>query len=97
MNTSAQLHDNLIAMLCDISDPEEMSTVLTALLTSKELEEVARRVEIFRLLSIPLPQREIAVRLGVGIATVTRGAHAMKSAGAEAILEHLPVSKDQPR
>ncbi len=94
MNTHDSFQKDLIALLCTISDSDEMNAVLEALLTGKELEEIARRVQIFRLLAKPLTQREVAARLGVGIATVTRGAHAIKSVGATAILDHLPALRD---
>ncbi len=94
MNTRDPFQKDLVALLCEISDTKEMNAVLEALLTGKELEEIARRVQIFRLLAEPMTQREVAARLGVGIATVTRGAHAIKSAGATAILDHLPANRE---
>jgi TrpR family trp operon transcriptional repressor len=41
--------------------------------TPNELEEVAARWQIVKLLSRHVPHRDIAERLGVGVATVTRG------------------------
>lgn len=54
-----------------------MDKVLQALLTPKELAEVEKRLQIFHQLEQQVPQREIATSLGVGIATVTRGARAL--------------------
>ena len=39
---------------------------------------MANRLQIFNLLEEGVPQRQIADRLGVGIATVTRGSNALK-------------------
>lgn len=51
---------------------------LKALLTPKEINEVQHRLAIFELLKQGVPQREIAKKLGVGIATVTRGSRALQ-------------------
>lgn len=52
---------------------------LSDLLTPRELEELGMRWQIFTLLEQGVPQREIAKRLGVGIATVTRGARVLSN------------------
>lgn len=51
----------------------ELKEFLRGLLTEKEVLELARRIEIVRMLKKRMPQHEIARKLGVGIATVTRG------------------------
>ena len=55
-----------------------MATVLRELLPATALAEVANRLQIFEMLEQGIPQRKIAERLGVGIATVTRGSKAYK-------------------
>lgn len=57
---------------------EQMEEALRRLLTSSELLDVANRLQIFEMLEQGVPQRQIAEKLGVGIATVTRGSNAMK-------------------
>lgn len=52
---------------------QQMLTFLEGILTPKEIEEFAARIEIVKMLKAGVPQREIAEKLGVGIATVTRG------------------------
>ena len=52
---------------------KEMDALLHGLLTQKELEELPKRLEIFKLLKKGVPQHEIAEKVGVGVATVTRG------------------------
>lgn len=58
-----------------------MTEFLQALLTPKELSEIPHRIQIIKLLKAGLPQREVAERLGVGIATVTRGAKEINNNG----------------
>lgn len=79
MNTRKAAHRELIHLLCSISDPKEMEDALEAILTLREFEELENRLLIFRMLKQDIPQREIAANLNVGIATVTRGAAALRS------------------
>ena len=64
--------------LSEIDDPKEMKRILRSLLTPSELEELPTRLQILKLLQKGVSQREIASKLGVGIATVTRGARVLK-------------------
>lgn len=57
----------------------EMDNALRDLLSESELADISNRLQIFRLLEQGLTQRDVAERLGVGIATVTRGAKALKA------------------
>lgn len=79
MNTRRYPYKELVDILCQISDPREMESALEAILTRKEAEELENRLQIFRMLLQDIPQREIASRLNVGIATVTRGAAALRN------------------
>ena len=76
MNTTYlnELLDHLLGM----QDREALEEALRDLLTPAELTEVINRLQILRMLEAGVPQREIAKQLGVGIATVTRGARALK-------------------
>lgn len=93
MNTRKQPHKELVRLLCAISDPREMEAALEAILTNKEFEEIENRLRIFRLLEQEVPQREIAAQLNVGIATVTRGANALRNSR---FFERYSFSADQP-
>lgn len=60
------------AFLKQKSKPE-MLEFLKGILTPKEFDEIVTRLQIVKLLKTGLPHQEIARRLKVGVATVTRG------------------------
>ena len=76
MNTS--IEPELLRLLCATHTPDSMAALLRALLTDSELHDMQTRLRIFNRLSAGTTQRDIAAELGVGIATVTRGAQAIK-------------------
>jgi len=92
MNTFNNPRQALIKALCRISSPKDMASVLEGLLTQKELQELDNRLRIFEGLDKNIPQREIASTLGVGIATVTRGAQAFKNGHFKVLKRHLGSS-----
>lgn len=55
-----------------------MLEFLKGILTPRELEELITRLQIVKLLKTGLPHQEIARRLKVGVATVTRGSREIK-------------------
>lgn len=63
----------LIKTLSSISTTKEMENFLLGILTPLELEEIPTRLQIVKLLKRGIPQHEIAQKLGIGVATVTRG------------------------
>ena len=65
--------DELIEMLLHIKSKKEMVDFLRGILTSQELDEIPTRLQIVKLLKKGIPQHDIAEKLGVGVATVTRG------------------------
>ena len=69
---------DLVKMLVEIETEEEMSNFLNGLLTPSEREEFVRRIEIVKMLKSGISQHDIAKRLGVGVATVTRGSKEIK-------------------
>jgi TrpR family trp operon transcriptional repressor len=69
------LLDHLLVM----EDRVSLDRALRDLLTPAEYAEIVKRLQILRRLEAGVPQRRIAEELGVGIATVTRGARALKS------------------
>ncbi len=70
-----------------------MESVITAVLTRKEIKEIENRLQIFEMLSENIPQREIAASLGVGVATVTRGARAMREGQFDVLGKYLSEVK----
>lgn len=79
MNTSKSEKDALIEHILQAKTADDMERCLAALLTPTEFEEVIKRLQIFKMLEQGIPQRKIAETLGVGIATVSRGARALKN------------------
>ena len=71
-------YQSLVQHLTQLTNSHEIEAVLAALLTDKELQEIANRVRIFDLLQQGVTQRAISQQLGVGIATVSRGAKALQ-------------------
>ena len=64
--------------LAGLKGQEALHGFLAEILTPKELEEIAHRHQILQLLNAGWTQRDIAAKLGVGIATVSRGARELK-------------------
>lgn len=55
-----------------------MENFLLGLLTPQEIMELPTRIEIVKLLKKGIPQVQIAKKLGIGVATVTRGSTEIK-------------------
>ena len=84
---SANPYQSLLNHLANCHDSSAIDELFTALLTDKEQQEIANRIRIFDLLERGTTQREISEQLGVGIATVSRGAKAMQSHDVSALLK----------
>ncbi|ELA09100.1 Trp operon repressor [Moraxella macacae 0408225] len=76
LSTNYPVYQAFMTLLANESDAVFLAKLFDAMLTDKEQAEIAKRLQIFALLQQGLPQREIAERLCVGIATVSRGAKA---------------------
>lgn len=68
----------LAKALVALKDAQVAEDFLHNILTPKELEEIARRLQIFKLLLDGKPQREIAKELGVSIGTISHGSREIK-------------------
>ncbi len=75
-----------------IKNKKEMEDFLMGLLTPAELEEIPKRLQIVIRLLKGQSQRQVADKLGVGLATVTRGARELK-AGRFKVVKHLVSSR----
>ena len=78
MNTSNPELNALLDHLLQAGDRVTLAHYLNQLLTPSELDEIVKRLQIMNLLEQGVPQRKIAEQLGVGIATVSSGARALK-------------------
>ena len=78
MSAKIKYLEPLVNHLLVQNSPEAMEKTLRELLTEGELADVANRLQIIEMLQEGIPQRQIADKLGVGIATVTRGSHHLK-------------------
>lgn len=55
-----------------IQDPENLAFVLEDIFTPSEIEEVADRITILKLLKNGMSQREISEKMNVSVTTVSR-------------------------
>jgi TrpR family trp operon transcriptional repressor len=79
MNTKEPHLDALVDYLQQADSAKDLRAMLEGLLTPAELHAISQRLQITRLLKAGVSQREVAKRLGVGIATVTRGSRALQA------------------
>ena len=72
-------HTQIIAnQIIELQSQEDLTNFIEGILTPQELEQVAQRLQIIKMLKKKIPQHQIAEKLGVGIATVTRGSRMLK-------------------
>lgn len=71
--------DDLITILLGINGRNEMLDFLHGILTPKELLEIPNRLEIVKMLKKGISQHDIAGKLHVGVATVTRGSRELQN------------------
>lgn len=71
--------NELCGMLVKIRSKNDAVAVLKDILTPKELESVAERIQIVKLIMAGVPHRKISKTLKVSIAKVTRGSRALKN------------------
>ena len=63
-NNTRDAYQSLVQHLTELTDSQEIEAVLAALLTDKELQDIANRVRIFDLLQQGVTQRAISQQLG---------------------------------
>lgn len=76
---SDKLKQQFLNLITEIEQTEDLDDILDLLLTPKEYQEIANRVEIFKKLDEGETQRDISDELEVSIATVTRGSREMQN------------------
>lgn len=75
---SDKFEKELVAILASITDDKLMQSFLHNMLTPAELEEIAKRLQIFKMLHNGDPQRDVAKALNVSIGTISRGSRELK-------------------
>lgn len=70
---------NLSKYLLSIQTEKEMQSFLQAILTPAEQEHIPKRLELIRMLKKGVPQHDVARKLAMGVATVTRGSRELKN------------------
>ena len=79
----------LLALLSQTDNQAQLAEIFAMLMTQKEQTELANRLTIFALLQQGMTQREISAQLGVGIATVSRGAKVFGQHNIDELLPNL--------
>ncbi|MEN8126387.1 MAG: Trp family transcriptional regulator [Planctomycetota bacterium] len=69
---------DICAVLCNISEPDQMQEFLTEMLTPSECRDLSLRWELMRRLKKGVSQRQIAKELGISLCKITRGAKILK-------------------
>lgn len=73
-----QFVNELVGTILSLKKKEIALAFLQNILTPAELDEIATRLQIVKLLNKGVSQREVAEKLGVSIGTVSRGARELK-------------------
>lgn len=68
----------ILKILNSLKTDKERKDFLEGILTNSEVEQILMRIEIIKMLKKGIPQHQIAEKLGVGVATVSRGAKMLK-------------------
>jgi len=71
-------YNDLVKSFLKLKTGSEMLEFLKGILTPKELDQLSTRLEIVKMLKQGVIQQRISKKLGVGIATVTRGSRELK-------------------
>jgi TrpR-related protein YerC/YecD len=90
-------HKDLFRAIASLKDVEECERFLNDLCTPQELDALAGRWRVAKLLDQELPYREIYERTGVSTATVTRVARALThgESGYRRILDRLSTKNKE--
>lgn len=70
--------NELVETVLSLKKKEVALAFLQNILTPAEIDEIATRLQIVKLLIKGVSQREVAKKLGVSIGTVSRGARELK-------------------
>lgn len=70
---------DLAQIFLKAKNEKDVTKLLSIFTTSKEYDEILNRLRILQMLDQGISQREVAKKLGVGIATVTRGSRELEN------------------
>jgi TrpR family trp operon transcriptional repressor len=70
--------EELVKTILNVQGKEEMYDFLQGILTPKELLEIPNRLQIVKMLKRGISHHDIAGKLHVGVATVTRGSRELR-------------------
>ncbi|MEI7579441.1 MAG: Trp family transcriptional regulator [bacterium] len=68
----------LVQLILKLKDKEQADEFFKVMFTPKEFEQLKIRIQILQMLKKGMLQRDIANKLKIGIATVTRGSNMLK-------------------
>ena len=80
--------NQLVEFILSLKSREDAKQFLKSILTPAELEELPKRLQIFKMLDKGIPQRKIAEKLNVSIGTVSRGSRVLKYESGRLIAWH---------
>ena len=69
---------DLLSVLASLDDPKDLNKLLWDLLTDSEIESIRERWTIVKLLADGESQRRVRDRVGVSVATVSRGSRQLQ-------------------
>lgn len=69
---------NFIKILQQLKTKSEFDAFISGIMTSNELDQIETRIQIIKLLKQGFSQHQVAAKLGIGVATVSRGAAELK-------------------
>ena len=92
MSLDEEAIDELTQVLGHVKDPIRIKEFLFCLLTKYEIEEVASRWELVKLLDEGVSQRNIAAQLGLSLCKITRGSKELKKTDS-AFKEFIEIGK----
>lgn len=86
-------HARLLAALSSLTDEAEAELLLADLLTPREAEDFAQRLEVARMLDAGVPYVRIQAATGASATTVARVARCLKygPGGYRVVLDRLPA------
>lgn len=71
----------LCRLFASVKTEAEAGQLLRDMLSPQEMDSLAERWQLIKMLSSGVPQREIAATLGISISKITRGSRMLKYGG----------------